>query len=91
MPPKKARLSAEAAMNNILKFVENDADKKSDEKFDEEDHNYSDLDELFGENCKFRFVVMKQYVISKKRKAKKNIICKLYFLLFYIKHNYYYF
>ena len=52
---------------------------------------YSDLDELFGENCKFRFVVMNQYVISKKRKAKKKIICKLYFLLFYIKHNYCYF
>ena len=91
MSPKKARLSAEAAMNNILRFVENDADKKSDEKFDEEDHNYSDLDELFGENCKFRFVVMNQYVISKKRKAKKDIIYKLYFLLFYIKHNYCYF
>ena len=27
MPPKKARLSAEAAINNILRFVENDEDK----------------------------------------------------------------
>ena len=27
MPPKKARLSAEAAVNNILRFVENDEDK----------------------------------------------------------------
>ena len=27
MPPKKARLSAEATVNNILRFVENDEDK----------------------------------------------------------------
>ena len=27
MPPKKARLSAEAAINDILRFVENDEDK----------------------------------------------------------------
>ena len=53
MPPKKARLSAEAAINNIFRFVEND----------EEDDNYSDLDELFGENCKFRFLVMNQNAI----------------------------
>ena len=27
MPPKKARLSAETAINNILRFVKNDEDK----------------------------------------------------------------
>ena len=63
MSPKKARLSAEAAINNISRFVENDEDNISDEKCDEEDANYSDLDEIFGENCKFRFLVMKQNVI----------------------------
>ena len=36
-----------------------------------EDDNYSDLDELFGENCKFLFFVMNQNLISKKPKAKK--------------------
>ena len=70
MPPKKARLSAESAINNILRFVENDEDNISDAVFDEEDDNYSDLDELFGKNCKFRFLVMNQNVISKKPKAK---------------------
>ena len=63
MSPKKARLSAEAAINNISRFVENDEDNISDEKCDEEDANYSDLDEIFGENCKFRFLVMNQNVI----------------------------
>ena len=33
MPPKKARLSAEAAINNILRFSENDEDNISDEEF----------------------------------------------------------
>ena len=70
MLPKKARLSAESAINNTLRFVENDKDNISDEEFDEEDDNYSDLDELFGENCKFRLRVMNQNVISKKPKAK---------------------
>ena len=37
MPPKKARSSAEAATNNILRFVKNDEDTISDEEFDEED------------------------------------------------------
>ena len=55
MPPKKARLSAEAAINNILRFVENDENIR-DGEFDEEDYNHNDLDELFGENCKFRFL-----------------------------------
>ena len=63
MSPKKARLSAEAAINNISRFVENDEDNISDEKCDEEDANYSDLDEIFGENCKFRFLVMNQNAI----------------------------
>ena len=66
MPPKKARLSAESAINNILRFVENDEDNISDLEFDEEDDNYSDLDELLGENCKFRFLLMNENVISKK-------------------------
>ena len=66
MPPKKARLSAEPAINNILRFVENDEDNISDLEFDEEDDNYSDLDELLGENCKFRFLLMNENVISKK-------------------------
>ena len=48
MPPKKARLLAEAVINNILRFVENDEDYISDEEANEEDDNYSDLDELFG-------------------------------------------
>ena len=47
--------------------MENDEDNIGDE----EDDNYSDLDELFGENRKFRFLVMNQDVISKRRKAKK--------------------
>ena len=68
---KKARLSAAAAINSILRFVENDEDNISDKEFDEEGDNYSDLDELFGENCKFRFLVMNQNAISKKPKAKK--------------------
>ena len=51
--------------------MENDEDNIGDEEFDEEDDNYSDLDELFGENRKFRFLVMNQNVISKRRKAKK--------------------
>ena len=63
MSPKKARLSAEAAINNTSRFVKNDEDDISDEKFDEEDPNYSDLDEIFGENCKFRFLVMNQNAI----------------------------
>ena len=42
--------------------------------------NYSDLDELFGENCKFRFLVMNQNAISKKPKAKK---------VSYINYNFY--
>ena len=71
MPPKKARLSAEAAINNILRFVENDEDNIRDGEFDEEDYNHNDLDELFGENCKFRFLLMNQNAISKKPKAKK--------------------
>ena len=50
--------------------MENDEDNISDAEFDEEDDNYSDLDELFGKNCKFRFLVMNQNVISKKPKAK---------------------
>ena len=60
---KKARLSAEAAINNILRYLENDEDNISDEEFNEEYDNYSDLDELFGENCKFCFLVMNQNVI----------------------------
>ena len=36
-----------------------------------EDDNYSDLDEIFGENCKFLFFAMNQNVISKKPRAKK--------------------
>ena len=52
--------------------MENDEDKKNDEKFGEEVYNYSDSDELFGENCKFRFLVINQYVISKKPKACVN-------------------
>ena len=71
MPPKKARLLAEAVINHILRFVENNKDYVSDGEFDEEDDNYSDLDELFGESCKCRFLVMNQNVISKKPKAKK--------------------
>ena len=63
MSPKKARLSAEAAITNTSRFVKNDEDDISDEKFDEEDANYSDLDEIFGENCKFRFLVMNQNAI----------------------------
>ena len=63
MSPKKARLSAGAAINNTSRFVKNDEDDISDEKFDEEDANYSDLDEIFGENCKFRFLVMNQNAI----------------------------
>ena len=51
--------------------MENDEDNIGDEEFDEDDDNYSDLDELFGENRKFRFLVMNQNVISKRRKAKK--------------------
>ena len=51
--------------------MENDEDNIGGEEFDEEDDNYSDLDELFGENRKFRFLVMNQNVISKRRKAKK--------------------
>ena len=51
--------------------MENDEDNIGDEEFDEEDDNYSDLDELFGENRKFHFLVMNQNVISKRRKAKK--------------------
>ena len=51
--------------------MENDVDNTNDEEFDKEDYNYSDLNELFGENCKFRFLVMNQNVISKKTKAKK--------------------
>ena len=47
--------------------MENDEDNIGDE----EDDNYSDLDELFGENRKFRFLVMNQDVISKRRKVKK--------------------
>ena len=47
--------------------MENDEDNIGDE----EDDNYSDLDELFGENRKFRFLVMNQDVKSKSRKAKK--------------------
>ena len=71
MPPKKARLSAEAAINNILRFAENDENNISDEEFDEEDDNYSDLDELFREKCKFRFLVMNQNAISKRLQAKE--------------------
>ena len=55
MPPKKARLSAEAAINNILRFVDDDEDNISDEEYDEEDHNYSDLDKLFDGNVSFAF------------------------------------
>ena len=47
--------------------MENDEDKINQD-FDD---NYSDFDELFGENCKFRFLVTNQNVISKKLKAKK--------------------
>ena len=43
--------------------MENDEENISDEEFDEEDNNYSDLDELFGENCKFCFLVINQNVI----------------------------
>ena len=71
MPSKKARLSAEAAINNILRYVENDEDNISEEEFDKEDDNHSDFDELFGENCRFCFLVMSQNIISKKTKAKK--------------------
>ena len=67
MPPKKARLPAEAAINNILRFLQNDEVNISDEEFAEEDN----LDELFGENCKFRCLVMNENVISKNPKAKK--------------------
>ena len=88
MPPKKARLSAEAAINNILRFVENDEDNIIAEEFHEKDDNCSDLDELFGENCKFCFLVINQIVIPKKPKAKKVANINYTFLFFYIKHNY---
>ena len=51
--------------------MEDDEDNISDAELDEEDDNYSDLGELFGENCNFGFLVMNQNVISKKPKAKK--------------------
>ena len=51
--------------------MENDEENISDEEFDEEDDNYSDLDELFGENFKFWFLVINQNVIWKKPKTKK--------------------
>ena len=55
-----------------MRYVENDEDKISDEEFDEEDDNYSDLNELFRENCKLRLLVNNQNVMSKKLKAKKG-------------------
>ena len=60
--------------------MENDEENISDEEFDEEDNNYSDLNELFGENCKFCFLVINQNVIWKKPKAKK---------VSYINHTFY--
>ena len=54
-----------------MSIAEDDEDNISDAELDEEDDNYSDLSELFGENCNFGFLVMNQNVISKKPKAKK--------------------
>ena len=54
-----------------MSIAEDDEDNISDAELDEEDDNYSDLSELFGENCNFDFLVMNQNVISKKPKAKK--------------------
>ena len=54
-----------------MSIAEDDEDNISDAELDEEDDNYSDLSELFGENCNSGFLVMNQNVISKKPKAKK--------------------
>lgn len=46
MGPKKARISSEEAIQNILRFIEEDnVDEAMDEELDDED----DLEELCGE------------------------------------------
>lgn len=46
MGPKKARISSEEAIQNILRFIEEDnGDEAMDEELDDED----DLEELCGE------------------------------------------
>ena len=45
MPPKKAKISGESAIENILRFVEAD-DDFSDDNFDDDEN---DLDGIYGE------------------------------------------
>jgi hypothetical protein len=48
MPPKRVRISTQSAVENILRFVEEDEDISEDE--DEMDN---DLEELHGPGMKF--------------------------------------